>query len=180
MAGTLKGTIEDALIEAFFPAILGGEDVSADLIEILGHSVKRGGLDIPDLRLLVKSEYNTSKAASEVLVGSLLGGTDLNYVDIKACAHRLSADGRKQRKYLGISALTIRKDMVYGSSLNRLCGETNNGAWLTSFIRRLNSIDFSREEFQENLLLQYGVVPLNLPTDCSSCGKKLLVIYDPS
>ena len=67
--------IEDDLREAFFPALFGGEEVSADLREILGHSVKRRGLGILKPRLLAEHAYNTSKSASEVLVGSLLGGT---------------------------------------------------------------------------------------------------------
>ena len=40
--------IEDTLREALFPALFGGEEVSDDLREILGHSVKHGGLGIPD------------------------------------------------------------------------------------------------------------------------------------
>ena len=36
--GTIMGPIDIALREAFFPAIFGGEEVSANLIEILGHS----------------------------------------------------------------------------------------------------------------------------------------------
>ena len=46
--GTLVGTIEDALREAFFPERFGEEEVRFDLREILGHSLKCGGLDIPD------------------------------------------------------------------------------------------------------------------------------------
>ena len=48
----MVGPIEDSLREAFFPTIFGGEEVSANLKEILGHSVKRRGLGIPDPRLL--------------------------------------------------------------------------------------------------------------------------------
>ena len=44
----LMGPIEDALREAFFPTLFGGEEVSANLREILGYSVKRGGLGIAD------------------------------------------------------------------------------------------------------------------------------------
>ena len=69
-----------ALREALFPALFGGEEVSADLIEIIGHSVKRRGLDIPDPGLSEEHAYNTSKASNEVLLGSLLGGNDLKYV----------------------------------------------------------------------------------------------------
>ena len=39
----------------------------------------------------------------------------------------------------------------------------------------LNGKKWSREEFQYNLLLQYGILPLNLPTDCDGCGKKFSV-----
>ena len=90
------GPIEDSLREAFFPAIYGGKEVSADLREILGHSVKHSGLGIPYPWLLVEHAYNTSKAASEVLVSSLLGGTDLNDVKYKMCVRISSADAPKQ------------------------------------------------------------------------------------
>ena len=74
----MMGPIEDSLRDAFLPALFGGEEVSTNLREILVHSVKRGGLGIPDPRILAERSYNTSKEASEVLVVSLLGGTDLN------------------------------------------------------------------------------------------------------
>ena len=46
--GTLMGPIEEALREKFFSAIFGGEDINSDFQKILGHSVKHGGLGIPD------------------------------------------------------------------------------------------------------------------------------------
>ena len=70
--------IEDSLREALFPALFGGEEVSNNLRDILGHSVKHGGLDITDPRLLAECAHNTSNAAREVLVDSLLGGTKIN------------------------------------------------------------------------------------------------------
>ena len=92
------GPIEEALREALFPEIFTGGGVSADLREILGHSVKCGGLGIPYPQLLAERAYNTSKASREVLIGSLLGGTDLNYVAHKGCICRASAVRRKQRE----------------------------------------------------------------------------------
>ena len=70
--------IEDALREAFLPVLFGGGEVSTNFREIQGHSVKRGGLGIPDPWFLVEPAYNTPKADREVLVGSLLGGTALS------------------------------------------------------------------------------------------------------
>ena len=62
--------------------------------------------------------YNTPKAASEFLVGSLLGDTDLNYVEHKACVHRSSMDTQKQREYLAIEVLTSRKELADRTGLN--------------------------------------------------------------
>ena len=45
---SLMGPIEYSLREAFYPALLGREEVIANLRDILGHSVKCGGLGIPD------------------------------------------------------------------------------------------------------------------------------------
>ena len=83
--GSMMGHIYDSLREAFLLAIFVGEEVSANLREILGHSVKHGGQGIPYPRLLADCVYNTSKASSEFLLGSLQGGTDLNYVARKGC-----------------------------------------------------------------------------------------------
>ena len=75
--------------------------------------MKRGGLGIPYPRLLVEREYNTYKAASEVLVGSLLGGNNFNYVAHKGCIHRASAERWKEWDFLETAALTRRKDLAY-------------------------------------------------------------------
>ena len=94
--GSLMGPIDDALREAFFYATFGGEEVSDNIREILGHSMKHGGLGIPEHQMLTDRAYNISKAAIEVLLGSLFGGTKLNYVAYKGCVHRASDDGWKQ------------------------------------------------------------------------------------
>ena len=49
--GTLMGPIEEDLRYKFFPTLFGGEEINADFRKILGHSVKHGGLGIPDPRL---------------------------------------------------------------------------------------------------------------------------------
>ena len=51
--GSLMGILEDSLRESFLPSLFGGEEVSADFREILGHSMKCGSLGIPDPQLLV-------------------------------------------------------------------------------------------------------------------------------
>ena len=97
--------IEYALREVFFPALFGGEEVSANPREIIGHSVKHGGLGITDPRLMSERMYNNPKAASEFLVGSLLGDNNFNYIGHKGCVCRERADKQKQREFLDTVAL---------------------------------------------------------------------------
>ena len=90
--------IEDALRDAFFPETFGGDEVSSNLREILSHRVKRCGLGISYHWMSAERAYHTSKEASEVLVGSLLGCTDLNYVAHRGCICRAISDRQKQRE----------------------------------------------------------------------------------
>ena len=58
------GPIEKSLREKFLPTLFRGEEINTNFHSILGHSVKHGGIGIPDPRLSAESAYNTSKAAS--------------------------------------------------------------------------------------------------------------------
>ena len=96
--GTLMGPIDEALREKLFPALFGGEEINANFRKILGHSVKHGGLGIPDPHLSADSAYKTCKATIGELVYSLLGGSILDYVGHRACVHKSSLRGNT-RKY---------------------------------------------------------------------------------
>ena len=98
--GNIVGPIEEAQREIFFPTLFGGEEINAGLRKIIGHSVKHGGLGIPDPWLSEDIAYNTSVVASEELVYYLLGGTSLNYVGHRACIQGVSVGVRKERKHL--------------------------------------------------------------------------------
>ena len=80
--------------------------------------MKRGGLGIPDPRLSEGHAYNASKASSEFLLGSLPGGTDLNYVANKGYVRQASDDRPKQREFLETVGLTRRKELADGAGLN--------------------------------------------------------------
>ena len=142
--------------------------------------MKCRGLGIPYPQLYEERTYNTSKAASDVLVVSLLGGIDLNYVAHKGYVRRASHNRWKQRDIAEKAMFLIRKDIADGAGLNRLQQAMDNWAYLTAIPHRLNGMELSWEEFQDNLLLRYGIVPLNLPTDCDGCGKKFSVPHNLS
>ena len=62
--GTMMGNIEEALREKLFPALFRGEEINTNFWQILGHSIKQGGLVILEYRVSAEIAYNTSKADS--------------------------------------------------------------------------------------------------------------------
>ena len=84
-------------------------------------------------------------------------------------------DAQKQWECLEIEVLTRRKKVSDGAGLNLIRRATENCSWLMAITQRLNVTELSREEFQDNILLWYGIIPLNLPTDCDGYGKNFSV-----
>ena len=169
------GPIEESLREKLFPALFEGEDTNADFRQILGHSVKHFSLGIPNPWLSADSAYNTSKAASGVLVVFLLGGSALNYIGQRLCVCKTILAEIREKIHVKLGDLDRRKELSGGQERNRLHRETRNGARLSAVPHRLNSTEFYREEFQDNLCLRYGLMPQDIPVTCDCCGKKLLI-----
>ena len=87
---------------------MGGEEIGVNFRKILVHSIKHGGLDIPDPWLSVEIVYNTSKVDSRELLDSLLVNTGLNYVGHSSCVRRASVGARKERKHIDMAELAIK------------------------------------------------------------------------
>ena len=124
--------------------------------------------------------YNTSKSDSGELVGSLLGGTNLNCVGHRECVRRASAETIKKREYLDMTDLDRWKELSGGQERNCLHRETSNGAWISAIPHRLNSTYLSREEFQDILYLRYRLIPQEIPAPCDGCSKKFSIKHDLS
>ena len=169
------GPIEEVLRDKFSHALFGGKEINTDFRKILGHSVKYGGLGIPDPWMSAESAYNTSKASSGELVDSLLGGSALKYVGHRACIRRSSLAARRERKHVELAELARQKELSGGQERNRLHRATSNGAWLIVVPHRLNGMEFLREEFWDDLRLIYGLMPQEIPATCDGCGKKFLI-----
>ena len=106
------GPIEEALREKFFPALFGGEEINANFWQIIGHSVKHGGLCIPDPQLSAESVYINYKVASRDLVDSLLGGSVLNYVGHRACVRNSILVARRAKMHVELGKLARQKELA--------------------------------------------------------------------
>ena len=137
--GTLMGPIEEALRENIFPSLCGGEEFTAEFRKILIHSVKHGGLGIPDPRLSAESAYNTSKAASGKLVDSLLGGSVLNYVGHRACIRKASQLARLSKRIVDLSELFNRQEQAGGQEKTASIGQLGMGHGLALYPAALMS-----------------------------------------
>ena len=125
--------------------------------------MKCDSLGIPDPCLSEESAYNTFKASSRELVGSLLGVTALNYVGHSACVCGSSTGARKEWKYTETAELARQKYLTGVQERNRIHRSTSNGSWIISIPHRLNSADISQEKFRDNLHLRYGLMPQDIP-----------------
>ena len=106
--GALMGPIEETLRDKFFPSLFGGEDITADFRKILGHSVKHGGLGIPDPWHSAECAYNTSKLAIREVVDSLLGAD----VGHRAYVRKVSKTARLSKRIAEISEIFKRQEQA--------------------------------------------------------------------
>ena len=127
------GPIEETLREKFFPALFGGEEINADFRKILGHSVKHGGLGIPDPRMSEESAYNTSKGDSGELVGSLLGGSALNYVGHRACVSKASQTAGQTKMSVELAEIFRRREHARGQEKTTSIGQRGMGHGLVLY-----------------------------------------------
>ena len=134
--------------------------------------MKNGGMAIRDPVASAERARTCSVAASGVLVESLIGGGRLDTMAHKQCARAASQAARKERIEEEQAFIEELKERWRSSANARRqlarAGET--GAWLTVMpSRRYDSI-LSREEFQDNVRLRFGLRPLGLCDRCDGCG----------
>ena len=107
------------------------------------------------------------------MVDSLLGGSVLNYVSHRECVRKTSQLARLSKQITEMSELFKWQEQAGRQEKKCLRRATRNGAWLSAVPHHLNGTELSREEFQDNIRLRYGMMPQDIPATCDGCGKKL-------
>ena len=106
---------------------MGGGEITANFRKILGHSVKHGGVGIPDLRLSAECAYNTFKAASRELVDSVLGGFVLNYVGHRAGVRKASQTARLHKRTVELANIFDWQEQAGGQDKTASIGQRGMG-----------------------------------------------------
>ncbi len=119
--------------------------------------------------------HRSSVDACNILVKALHNGGGLSAEAHMACVREAGNQARKARlkeeeTYLDGLKVSSRRRMA--KRLERM-GET--GAWLLAIPYRFDGTELSREEFQDNLAICYGLRPRGLPECCDGCNKPFSV-----
>jgi hypothetical protein len=77
---------------------------------------------------------------------------------------------KEEEDYLDRLKVSGRKKMAM-----RLDQMGKTGAWLSAIPNRFNGTELSREEFQDNLAIRYGLRPRGLPERCDGRNDPFLV-----
>jgi hypothetical protein len=170
------GPIKTAICEKFIPALLQVSDPVDDTFrQLLSQGVKFGGLALRNPVTSAPHLHQSSVDACDILVKALHNRGGLNAEAHKACvreAGNQACKARLQEEETDLNRLKLSSRRKTAKQLERM-GKT--GAWLSAIPNCFDGTELSREEFQDNLAIRYGLRPRSLPECCDGCNKPFLV-----
>ncbi len=142
---------------------------------MLLQGVKFGRLALRNPVTSVLHLHQSSVDACDILVKALHDRGGLNTKAHKACvreAGNQACKARLQEEETYLDGLKLSGERKTAKQLEWM-GET--GAWLSAIPNRFVGTELSREEFQDNLAICYGLCPRGLPERCDGCNEPFLV-----
>jgi len=170
------GPIETAIREKFIPALLQVSDpVDDTLRQLMSQGVKTGGLALRNPTTSAPILHQSSVDACDLLVKALQDGGGFSAEAHRACVREAGNQARQARlkaEAAYLDGLKVSGGRKMAKRLERM-GET--GAWLSVIPNRFDGTELSREEFQDNLAIRYGLRPRGLPERCDGCNEPFSV-----
>jgi hypothetical protein len=164
------------LCEKFIPALLQvSEPVEDAFCQLLSHGVKMGGITIKNPVTSAPHLYQCSMDASNILVKALHNGGGLNVKAYKAvvkAAGNAACKARLKGEEENLEGLKSSGGRKVAKRLGQM-GKT--GTWLAVIPNRFDGTELSREEFQDNLAIRYGLHPRGLSKHCDGCREPFMV-----
>ncbi|KAL7474496.1 hypothetical protein ACHAW6_000469, partial [Cyclotella cf. meneghiniana] len=156
----------------FLPAITGFTDpINDELRTLLGNGVKTGGLAIGDPTLSTASLYSTSAEATNMLAGTFIRNEPINIDAHRNCV-RAAGTSHWKTKRNGIVAFHAA---LMERSPPKMERAAVAGAWLSTIPDRFSGTELTKEEWFDNVAIQYGNRPANLLDQCDGCGIGLML-----
>jgi len=173
------GLIEPAICKKFIPALLQvSEPVDEALHQLLSHGVKSGGIAIRNPVISAPLLHQCLVDACNILIKALQDGGGLNAEAHKAVVKAVGSEActatRLKEEQVNLDGLKERSGRMVAKRLEWM-GET--GAWPSVIPNRFDGTELSREEFQDNLTIFYGLHPRGLPECCDGCNEPFTVVH---
>ncbi len=151
------------------------EPVDDVFCQLLSHGVKMVGIVIKNPVTSAPHRYQCLMDASDSLVKALHNGGGLNAKAHKAVVKAAGNAARKARLKVEEENLEGLKSSGGRKVAKRLGQMGKIGAWLSVIPNCFDGTELSREEFQDNLTIRYGLRPRGLPKHCNGCREPFMV-----
>ncbi len=151
------------------------EPVHKALCQLLSHGVKSGGTAIRNPIVSAPPPHQCSVNACNILIKAFQDGGGLNAEAHKATVKAAGNEARKARLKGEQDTLDGLKESGGRKIAKHLEPMGETGAWLSVFPNRFDETELSREEFQDNLTICYGLRPRGLPERCDGCNEPFTV-----
>ncbi len=166
------GPIESAICKKFIPALLQvSEPVDKALCQLLSHGVKSGRIAIRNPVVSALPLHQCSVDVCDILIKALQDGGGLNAEAHKATVKAAGNEARKARLKGEQDTLDGLKESGGRKIAKHLEWMGKTGKWLSVIPNRFDGTELSREEFQDNLTICYGLRPRGLPECCDGCNE---------
>ncbi len=170
------GPIKSAICKKFIPALLQvSEPVDEALCQLLSHGVKSGRIAIHNPVVSAPPLHQCLVDACDILIKALQDGGGLNAEAHKATVKAAGNEACKARLKGEQDTLDGLKERGGRKIVKRLEWMGETGAWLSVIPNRFDGMELTREEFQDNLAIRYGLRPRGLPERCDGCNEPFTV-----
>jgi hypothetical protein len=170
------GPIKTTICKKFIPALLQvSNPVDDTFCQLLLQGVKFGELALCNPVTSAPLLHRSSVDACNILVKALHNRGGLNARAHKAYVQEGRNQAHKARLHEEETYLNGRKLSGGRKTAKRLERMGETGAWLLAIPNCFDGTELSREEFQDNLAICYGLRPRGLPKRCDGCNKPFLV-----
>jgi hypothetical protein len=151
------------------------EPVDEALCQLLSHGVKSGRIAICNPVVSAPLLHQCSVDACDILIKALQDGGGLNTEDHKAVVKAAGNEARTAR----LKEEQVNLDGMKGSGRRKIAkhlGQIDEtGVWLSVIPNCFDGMELSREEFQDNIAICYGMRPRGLPESCDGCNEPFTV-----
>ena len=121
------------------------------------------------------NNWTASGVITGHLVAALRGQVELRTADNSTCLWEGQTEVWRRSTQKSEEALTTKIAGALIQGAHQLRRETKTGSWMTVHLSMLNGTYLEAQEWIDDLFLQFGLEPPDLPKYCDSCNAELTI-----